>query len=77
MQDDTNSRQSAEGSPIPGRREALGFLRPENQIAFPAITEAFLAHLGGAAEPIDRARDFKGSTVTVEVGGELAPGLTG
>ncbi|PWU17497.1 MAG: S9 family peptidase [Candidatus Rokuibacteriota bacterium] len=58
------------------RDEGHGFARPENHIAFRAITEAFLAkHLGGAAEPIDRARDFKGSTVAVEVGGELVPGL--
>jgi dipeptidyl aminopeptidase/acylaminoacyl peptidase len=58
--------------------EGHGFLRPPNQIAFRAVTEAFLArHLGGAAEPINRARDFKGSTLTVEVGGDLVPGLTG
>lgn len=58
--------------------EGHGFLRPENQIAFRAVTEAFLAkHLGGAAQPIDPARDFKGSTLTVEAGGELVPGLTG
>ncbi|HEV8438015.1 MAG TPA: S9 family peptidase [Methylomirabilota bacterium] len=58
--------------------EGHGFFRPENQIAFRAITEAFLAkHLGGAAEPILRERDFKGSTVTVETGGELVPGLAG
>ncbi len=58
------------------RDEGHGFDRPENQIAFRAVTEAFLAkHLGGAAEPIDRARDFKGSTLTVETGAELVPGL--
>jgi dipeptidyl aminopeptidase/acylaminoacyl peptidase len=58
--------------------EGHGFARPENQIAFRAVTEAFLAaHLGGAAQPIDRAHDFKGSSLTVEVGGELVPGLTG
>ena len=55
-----------------------GLLRPQNQIAFRAVTEAFLArHLGGAAQPIDRASDFKGSTLTVEVGAELVPGLAG
>jgi len=60
------------------RDEGHGFARPENQIAFRAVTEAFLAkHLGGAAEPIDRARDFKGSTLAVEAGAELVPGLGG
>jgi len=59
------------------RDEGHGFSRPENQIAFRAVTEVFLAkHLGGAAEPIDRARDFKGSTLAVEVGAELVPGLS-
>ena len=58
--------------------EGHGFSRPQNQIAFRAVTEAFLAkHLGGAAQPIDRARDFAGSTLTVEVGAELVPGLAG
>src|SRR3989441_1989435 len=58
--------------------EGHGLLRPQNQIAFRAVTEAFLArHLGGAAQPIDRASDFKGSTLTVEVGAELVPGLVG
>jgi len=56
--------------------EGHGFARPENHIAFRAVTEAFLArHLGGAAEPIDPARDFSGSTLTVEAGGDLVPGL--
>ena len=58
--------------------EGHGFVRPENQIAFRAVTEAFLAkHLGGRLEPIDRARDFKGSTLRVEAGAELVPGLAG
>jgi dipeptidyl aminopeptidase/acylaminoacyl peptidase len=58
--------------------EGHGFARPENQIAFRAVTEAFLAkHLNGRVEPIDRARDFKGSTLTVEAGAELVPGLAG
>jgi len=58
--------------------EGHGFERPENQIAFRAVTEVFLAkHLGGAAEPIDRARDFKGSSMNVEAGAELVPGLAG
>jgi dipeptidyl aminopeptidase/acylaminoacyl peptidase len=60
------------------RDEGHGFARPENHVAFRAVTEAFLAkHLGGAAEPIDRARDFRGSTLTVEVGADLVPGLGG
>lgn len=58
--------------------EGHGFQRPENAIALQAVAEAFLArHLGGAADPFDRARDFKGSTLTVETGGELIPGLGG
>ncbi len=57
--------------------EGHGFTKPQNQIAFRAVTEAFLAkHLGGAAEPIDRARDFAGSSLTVEVGADLVPGLS-
>ena len=60
------------------RDEGHGFLRPANQIAFRAGTEAFLArHLGGAAQPIDRGRDFRGSSLAVEVGAELVPGLEG
>ena len=58
--------------------EGHGFAKPQNQIAFRAVTEAFLAkHLGGAAQPIDRARDFAGSSLTVEVGADLVPGLSG
>jgi dipeptidyl aminopeptidase/acylaminoacyl peptidase len=58
--------------------EGHGFSKPKNQIAFRAVTEAFLAkHLGGAAQPIDRSRDFAGSSLTVEVGADLIPGLTG
>ncbi len=60
------------------RDEGHGFDRPQNHLAFRAVTEAFLArHLGGAAEPIDRARDFAGSTLVVETGAELVPGLAG
>jgi dipeptidyl aminopeptidase/acylaminoacyl peptidase len=60
------------------RDEGHGFARPENHLAFRAVTEAFLArHLGGAAEPIDRARDFAGSTLVVETGADLVPGLAG
>ena len=58
--------------------EGHGFSKPKNQIAFRAVTEAFLAkHLGGAAQPIDRSRDFAGSSLTVEVGADLIPGLAG
>jgi dienelactone hydrolase len=56
--------------------EGHGFSKPKNQIAFRAVTEAFLAkHLGGSAEPIDRARDFAGSSITIEVGANHIPGL--
>jgi acylaminoacyl-peptidase len=41
--------------------EGHGFARPENNIAFHAIAEAFLAkHLGGRAEPV--GKDFEGSS---------------
>jgi len=57
--------------------EGHGFSKPKNQIAFRAVTEAFLAkHLGGHAEPIDRTRDFTGSSITFEAGADLIPGLT-
>jgi dipeptidyl aminopeptidase/acylaminoacyl peptidase len=55
--------------------EGHGFARPENNIAFMAVTEAFLAkHLGGRAEPIGDA--FKGSSVTVPQGRELVGGVS-
>jgi len=58
--------------------EGHGFIQPANQIAFRAVTEAFLAtHLGGAFEPIDATRDFHGSSLVVEAGAELVPGLAG
>jgi dipeptidyl aminopeptidase/acylaminoacyl peptidase len=54
--------------------EGHGFARPENNIAFMAITEAFLAqHLKGRAEPVGDA--FKGSSVTIPQGRELIPGV--
>jgi dipeptidyl aminopeptidase/acylaminoacyl peptidase len=54
--------------------EGHGFARPENNIAFMAIAEAFLAkHLGGRAEPIGDA--FKGSSVKVPQGPDLVPGV--
>jgi dipeptidyl aminopeptidase/acylaminoacyl peptidase len=56
--------------------EGHGFVRPENRMAFTAVTEAFLAkHLGGRYQPI--GDDFVGSTLKVETGGELVPGLPG
>jgi hypothetical protein len=57
--------------------EGHGFSKPKNQIAFRAVTEAFLAkHLGGAAQPLDRRRDFAGSSITIETGADLIPGLS-
>ena len=54
--------------------EGHGFARPENNLAFNAITEAFLAeHLGGRVEPI--GDDFKGSSVQVPAGAEQIKGL--
>lgn len=54
--------------------EGHGFARPENRLAFNAVTEAFLAeHLGGRYEPIGDA--FAGSTVTVPEGATQVPGL--
>ncbi|HEU0082042.1 MAG TPA: S9 family peptidase [Bradyrhizobium sp.] len=56
--------------------EGHGFARPENRMAFYAVTESFLAkHLGGRAQAI--GDDFKGSSLKVETGGELVPGLNG
>ena len=55
--------------------EGHGFNRPENNLAFFAITEAFLSvHLGGRAQPMTAA-DFAGSTVQVITGREGIPGL--
>jgi dipeptidyl aminopeptidase/acylaminoacyl peptidase len=56
--------------------EGHGFARPENRMAFYAISESFLAkHLGGRSQPV--GGDFKGSSLKVETGGELVPGLSG
>jgi len=55
--------------------EGHGFARPENNISFLAVTEAFLAkHLGGRYEPI--GADFEGSSISVPVGAEQVPGLS-
>jgi hypothetical protein len=54
--------------------EGHGFHRPENQLAFTAVSEAFLAkNLGGRAEPIGDA--FTGSTISVPTGADDVPGL--
>jgi dipeptidyl aminopeptidase/acylaminoacyl peptidase len=54
--------------------EGHGFARPENNLAFYAVAEAFLARqLGGRYEPI--GNDFAGSTITGPSGAEGVPGL--
>ncbi len=54
--------------------EGHGFAKPENNVAFMAITEAFFAqHLKGRAEPIGDA--FTGSSVTIPHGKELVPAV--
>ena len=54
--------------------EGHGFARPQNNIAFNAVAENFLAKcLGGRAEPIGDA--LKASTAEVRHGAEYAPGL--
>jgi dipeptidyl aminopeptidase/acylaminoacyl peptidase len=55
--------------------EGHGFARPENRLAFNAVSEAFLARiLGGRAEPIGDA--FAGSSIQVPEGASLLPGLS-
>ena len=54
--------------------EGHGFARAENNKAFYAVSEGFLAEcLGGRAEPI--GDDFTGSSITVPVGSDGVPGL--
>lgn len=54
--------------------EGHGFKRPENNMAFNAVTEAFLAHvLGGRAEPFGDA--LTKSSISVPHGQEFVPGL--
>ena len=54
--------------------EGHGFARPENSIAFYAVSEHFLERcLGGRAEPFGAALDK--STMTVPSGAQFAPGL--
>ncbi|HEV2969015.1 MAG TPA: S9 family peptidase [Pirellulales bacterium] len=54
--------------------EGHGFHRPENNTAFTAVTEAFLArHLGGRYESYGDS--FKGSTIAVPTGADQVPAL--
>ncbi len=54
--------------------EGHGFRRPENNLSFSAVAEAFLSeHLGGRVEPI--GDDFEGSTIQVPTGAEHVSGL--
>jgi len=55
--------------------EGHGFVRPENNKAFNAVAEGFLAQiLGGRCEPI--GDDLTGSSITVPVGADGVPGLS-
>jgi dipeptidyl aminopeptidase/acylaminoacyl peptidase len=55
--------------------EGHGFARPNNNIAFNAVTENFLAKcLNGRSEPIGKS--LKASTAQVKHGAEFAPGLS-
>ena len=55
--------------------EGHGFARPENNLSFFAVTEAFLAEcLGGRHEPV--GSDFEGSSITLPAGAEHVPGLS-
>ncbi len=54
--------------------EGHGFARPENNLSFMAVAEAFLARcLGGRHEPV--GDDFDGSSIQVKAGAEQVPGL--
>lgn len=54
--------------------EGHGFARPENNLSFAAITEAFLAtRLEGRFEPIND--DLQGASLQVLEGAEIIPGL--
>ncbi len=54
--------------------EGHGFARPENNLSFYVVAEAFLAeHLGGRFEP--PAGEFSGSSIEVLAGEERIPGL--
>ena len=54
--------------------EGHGFARPENRLAFNAVTEGFLgACLGGRVEPI--GDDFNGSSLQIPAGTDYVDGL--
>lgn len=54
--------------------EGHGFARPENNLSFFAVAEAFLAQcLGGRFEPV--GDDLAGSSITVPEGAEHVPGV--
>lgn len=55
--------------------EGHGFAKPENNMAFNAIAEAFLDRClkNGRYEPI--GEDFQGSSITVPTGAKEIPGL--
>ena len=54
--------------------EGHGFARPENDLSFMAVAEAFLARcLGGRFQPVDD--DFAGSSIEVVAGADQIPGL--
>lgn len=54
--------------------EGHGFARPQNRLAFYAVSEGFLAKcLGGRFEPIGAA--FDGSSLQVPEGAQVVPGL--
>ena len=55
--------------------EGHGFARPENNLSFMAVAEAFLARcLGGRFEPI--GDDFRDSSIQVLAGESGVPGLS-
>lgn len=54
--------------------EGHGFARPENNLAFNAVCEAFLAqHIGGSVEPV--GSDFEGASINLKAGADQVPGL--
>jgi dipeptidyl aminopeptidase/acylaminoacyl peptidase len=54
--------------------EGHGFARPENNLSFAAVAEAFLAsRLAGRFEAI--GNDFQGASIQVPAGAHLIPGL--
>jgi dipeptidyl aminopeptidase/acylaminoacyl peptidase len=56
--------------------EGHGFARPDNNLAFFAASELFLAqHLGGRAEPMPASLPW--ATMRILQGGELIAGLAG